>query len=201
MLRTVIEIDREKCNGCGLCVRACHEGAVELVDGKAQLAREHFCDGLGDCLPSCPAGAITFVKREAPDYDAAAVSRAHGETAQLRNFPIQLRLVSEYAPFLDGASLLIAADCTAFVCPDFFERYARGRVVLIGCPKLDAANYAQKLTEIFRRHRIASILTVRMQVPCCGGLPYAVQTALDTCGKDIPAATVILDPQGQEVQH
>lgn len=201
MLRTVIEIDREKCNGCGLCVRACHEGAIELVDGKAQLAREHFCDGLGDCLPSCPAGAITFVKREAPDYDAAAVSRAHGETAQLRNFPIQLRLVSEYAPFLDGASLLIAADCTAFVCPDFFERYARGRVVLIGCPKLDAANYAQKLTEIFRRHRIASILTVRMQVPCCGGLPYAVQTALDTCGKDIPAATVILDPQGQEVQH
>lgn len=201
MLRTVIEIDREKCNGCGLCVRACHEGAIELIDGKAQLAREHFCDGLGDCLPSCPAGAITFVKREAPDYDAAAVSRAHGETAQLRNFPIQLRLVSEYAPFLDGASLLIAADCTAFVCPDFFERYARGRVVLIGCPKLDAANYAQKLTEIFRRHRIASILTVRMQVPCCGGLPYAVQTALDTCGKDIPAATVILDPQGQEVQH
>lgn len=201
MLRTVIEIDREKCNGCGLCVRACHEGAIELVDGKAQLAREHFCDGLGDCLPSCPACAITFVKREAPDYDAAAVSRAHGETAQLRNFPIQLRLVSEYAPFLDGASLLIAADCTAFVCPDFFERYARGRVVLIGCPKLDAANYAQKLTEIFRRHRIASILTVRMQVPCCGGLPYAVQTALDTCGKDIPAATVILDPQGQEVQH
>ena len=128
MLRTVIEIDREKCNGCGLCVRACHEGAIELIDGKAQLAREHFCDGLGDCLPSCPAGAITFVKREAPDYDAAAVSRAHGETAQLRNFPIQLRLVSEYAPFLDGASLLIAADCTAFVCPDFFERYARGRV-------------------------------------------------------------------------
>lgn len=201
MLRTVIEIDREKCNGCGLCVRACHEGAIELVDGKAQLAREHFCDGLGDCLPSCPAGAITFVKREAPDYDAAAVSRAHGETAQLRNFPIQLRLVSEYAPFLDGASLLIAADCTAFVCPDFFERYARGRVVLIGCPKLDAANYAQKLTEIFRRHRIASILTVRMQVPCCGGLPYAVQTALDACGKDIPAATVVLDPQGQETQH
>ena len=172
MIRRIIEIDENKCNGCGLCATACHEGAIDIVDGKARLMREHFCDGLGDCLPACPADAIRFVEREAPAYDEAAVL---------------------------AAKLLIAADCTAFACGAFHAKYMNGRVTVIGCPKLDAVDYSEKLTAILRHNDIRSILVTRMQVPCCGGLSYAVEQAVAASGKEIPVRIVILSPQGEEL--
>lgn len=217
MIRKIIEIDESKCNGCGLCAKACHEGAIELVDGKARLMREHFCDGLGDCLPACPADAIHFVEREAPAYDEAAVRAAKlPRTAQkaggcpgvramsldsgsaLRNWPVQLRLLGCTAPYLQGADLLIAADCTAFACGAFHAKYMNGRVTVIGCPKLDAADYSEKLTAILLHNDIRSVLVTRMQVPCCGGLAYAVEKAVAASGKNIPVRVVILSPQGEE---
>ena len=215
MIRKIIVIDEEKCNGCGLCARACHEGAIDIVDGKARLAREHFCDGLGDCLPACPAGAITFEEREAPAYDEAAVFAAKKSAeavcpgahmaapaagASLRNWPVQIKLAGYAAPCFQNADLLIAADCTAFACPDFHKKYLAGRTVLVGCPKLDGVNYAEKLTAIFRHNDIRSILVTRMQVPCCGGLPFAVQQAVQASGKAIPVRVVILAPDGNEVK-
>lgn len=218
MIRRIIEIDENKCNGCGLCATACHEGAIDIVDGKARLMREHFCDGLGDCLPACPADAIRFVEREAPAYDEAAVLAAKlprtepktggcpgaramslGGTSALRNWPVQLKLLGYTAPYLQGADLLIAADCTAFACGAFHAKYMNGRVTVIGCPKLDAVDYSEKLTAILRHNDIRSILVTRMQVPCCGGLSYAVEQAVAASGKDIPVRIVILSPQGEEL--
>ena len=184
-----------------------------MVNGKAKLLRDDYCDGLGDCLPACPMGAITFEEREAPAYDEAAVlaakkpahvcpgSRASmgAPGASLRNWPVQLKLLGYTAPYYEGADLLIAADCTAFACPDFHQKYLKGRTVLIGCPKLDAANYAEKLTAIFRHNNVRSVLVTRMQVPCCGGLPFAVQQAIEASGRDIPMRVVILSPDGSEV--
>ena len=197
MIRKIITIDAEKCNGCGLCARACHEGAIGIRDGKAVLLREDYCDGLGDCLPACPTGAITFTQREAAPYNEAAVQAAKAETAsQLQNFPVQLKLVAPNAPWLRNAHLLIAADCTAFASGSFHKDFMQGKVTLIGCPKLDGVDYSEKLRQIFENNPIQSITVVRMQVPCCGGLPYFVQTALEASGKQIPLEIITLNPNG-----
>ena len=197
MIRKIITIDREECNGCGLCARACHEGAIGIREGKAVLLREDYCDGLGDCLPACPTGAITFEQREAAAYNEAAVQAAKATLAgQLRNFPVQLKLVAPNAPWLQDAHLLIAADCTAFACGSFHKDYMQGKVTLIGCPKLDMVDYSEKLRQILEHNRIQSITVVRMQVPCCGGLPFAVKTALEDSGKQIPLEIITLTPSG-----
>ena len=200
MIRRIITIDEDKCNGCGLCADACHEGAIGIVDGKAKLLREDYCDGLGDCLPACPMNAITFEEREAPAYNEAAVLAAkEAKSLQLRNFPVQIKLAPVNAPWFEDTDLLIAADCTAFAYPDFHRDFIRGKVVLIGCPKLDAVNYAEKLTQIFRYNNIRSITVTRMTVPCCGGLTMAVKNAIAASGKDIPLNIVTIRPDGQTV--
>jgi len=209
MKRKIIHIDEEKCNGCGLCAKACHEGAIGMVDGKAKLLREDYCDGLGDCLPACPMNAISFEEREAPAYNEAAVLAAKQSRgavsfekipSQLTNFPVQIKLVAPNAPYFEGADLLIAADCTAFAYGNFHGDFMAGKVTLIGCPKLDGVNYAEKLTQIFQYNNINSITVTRMTVPCCGGLPYAVKTALENCGKNIPLQIVTIRPDGTLVQ-
>lgn len=272
MIRRVIQIDEDKCNGCGACANACHEGAIGMVNGKAKLLRDDYCDGLGDCLPSCPTGAITFVEREAAAYDEAAVmankqakldegksangsgknpihsgcpgsmarsifrrpAAASGREAdkavqassyeqaavecvqntpdktvnqqagdiynyerpsQLTQWPVQIKLAPVNAPYFDGAKLLIAADCTAYAYASFHEKFIKGHVTLIGCPKLDSVDYSEKLTEIIRRNDIQSVTIVRMEVPCCGGLEMAAKKALQDSGKFIPwqVATISID--------
>lgn len=208
MIRKIIVINEDKCNGCGLCAKACHEGAIGMVNGKAKLLREDYCDGLGDCLPACPVNAISFEMREAPAYNEAAVLAAKkakemtdvSVPGQLTNFPIQIKLAPVNAPWLEGADLLIAADCTAFALGDFHRQLLAGKALMIGCPKLDAVQYAQKLTEIFANNNIRSITVARMTVPCCGGLPFAVKTALENCGRQIPMQTVIISPDGRVIR-
>ena len=220
MIRRIITIDEEKCNGCGLCADACHEGAIGIVDGKAKLLREDYCDGLGDCLPSCPMKAITFEEREAPAYNEAAVLAAKrakeapqpcgcpGSACQsvqtvtncLGNFPVQIKLMPPNAPYLDNADLLIAADCTAYAYGNFHHDFMKNRVTLIGCPKLDAVDYSQKLTEIFRSNDIRSVTLTRMTVPCCGGLALAVKRAIEQSGKNIPLQIVTIAPDGRLIR-
>ena len=193
MIRRIINIAAEKCNGCGACARACHEGAIDIIDGKARLTRENYCDGLGDCLPECPTGAITFEEREAPAYDEAAVLAAK----QKKQWPYQIKLVPVSAPYFKGAELLIAADCTAYAYANFHNDYMKGRITLIGCPKLDAVDYSAKLTEILKYNDIKSVTLLRMEVPCCGGLEAAAKKALQDSGKTIPLQVVILSTDGE----
>ena len=215
MIRRIIEIDREKCNGCGACVRACHEGAIALVDGKAQLMRDDYCDGMGDCLPNCPTDAIRFVEREALAYDEAAVKAnmakkktsvsvstlkagsadRHGR--RVSNWPVQLKLTPVKSKYFDGAHPLIAADCTAYAYGSFHEDFIDGRTLLIGCSKLDAVDYAEKLGEILYANDVRSVTLVRMQVPCCGGLELAAKRAIAASGKDIPLSVVTVASDGR----
>ena len=210
MIRKIIHIDQEKCNGCGACANACHEGAIQMVDGKAALIRDDYCDGLGDCLPACPTGAITFEEREAAAYDHEAVQKhlaAQGKVSQesqlshqakapqesqLSQWPVQIKLAPLTAPYFDQAHLLIAADCTAYAYASFHQDFIRGRVTLIGCPKLDAVDYTEKLTQILRQNSIKSLTIVRMEVPCCGGLEHAATQALKASGRFIPWQVVTI---------
>ena len=228
MIRKIITIDENKCNGCGLCADACHEGAIGIRDGKAVLLREDYCDGLGDCLPACPMNAISFEEREAPAYNEAAVLAAkkakenalpcgcpgsdcqsichehHGEDVYvpscLTNFPVQIKLLPPNAPYFDGADLLIAADCTAYSYGNFHHDFMQDKVTMIGCPKLDAMDYSEKLTQIFKYNDIRSITVTRMTVPCCGGLSYAVKTAIENSGKNIPLHIVTISPDGKIIR-
>lgn len=235
MIRKIIHIDEEKCNGCGLCASACHEGAIDIVDGKAKLVRENFCDGFGDCLPNCPTGAISFEEREAPEYDEKAVKAAkekktmnemtheHHEggcpgsrmmqfaqtgadnapvsagkpVSRLKQWPCQIKLLPTQAPFFDGAKLLIAADCTAYAYANMHEDFMKGKITIIGCPKLDAVDYSEKLTAIIRDNDIKSVTIVRMEVPCCGGLQREAETALRNSGKFIPWQVVTISRDGK----
>lgn len=260
MIRKIIEIDQEKCNGCRLCVDACHEGAIGMVDGKAKLMRDDYCDGLGDCLPVCPTGAITFVEREADAYDEdavqenmrkakhagghghhdghhghkeakadlpcgcpgsmskslhrntseAAASHAPAATAatatattlesQLRQWPVQIKLVPVNAPYFNGANLLVAADCSAFAYGNFHNDFMKNKVTIIGCPKLDDGDYSEKLTAILANNDIKSVTVVRMEVPCCGGIQHAVVKALQNSGKMIPWQIVTISADGEIIE-
>lgn len=211
MKRKMIKIDENLCNGCGLCATACHEGAIGMVNGKARLLREDFCDGLGDCLPVCPVNAITFELREAPAYDAEAVRQAQNPPStpklhacpgaavrsQAKAWPLQIQLVPVNAPFLNGANLVIAADCTAFAYPQFHSRFQQDCVTVIGCPKLDDCAYADKLTEMLRQNDIKSVHVIRMEVPCCGGIERAVRQAVAQSGKDLPCRASVVSIDGR----
>lgn len=230
MLRKIIRIDREKCNGCGACAAACHEGAIEMLEGKACLTREDYCDGLGDCLPACPVDAISFEVREAPAYDEAAVRQAQMKKAagtapcgcpgsqaghilrkqtetveemaaavssQLMQWPVQIKLVPVNAPYFENANLLIAADCTAYAYANFHREFMKNRITLIGCPKLDEGDYAEKLTAIISENHIKSVMIVRMEVPCCGGIENAAKRAIQASGKFLPWRVVTITRDGQ----
>lgn len=254
MIRKIIRIDEDKCDGCGICVTACHEGAIDIIAGKAKLVRENFCDGLGDCLPNCPQEAISFEEREAPEYDDEAVKRMQREkmehslkendnmtehekkiqmqmamhaagqgcpgsrfmtfkqqeeeetqtevghtkpVSRLGQWPCQIKLVPVQAPFFDGAKLLIAADCTAFAYADLHDEFMKGKITIIGCPKLDEGDYTEKLTQIIAGNNIKSVTIVRMEVPCCGGLQMATENALRNSGKFIPWQVVTITRDGK----
>lgn len=231
MIRKVVKIEEDKCNGCGLCIGACHEGALQLVDGKARLVSDVYCDGLGACLPDCPTGAISIIEREAEEFDEEAVKQhldrsqaakqqtpcgcpgtnarvitraqaespraaAAAQTSELRQWPCQLRLVPVNAPYFDNAHLLVAADCTAYAYANLHADFMRNKVTVIGCPKLDDADYAGKLAEILRSHEIKSVTVLRMEVPCCGGIVNSVKEALTRSGKLIPWRVVIIGTDG-----
>ena len=194
MIRKIIRIDKDKCNGCGACASACHEGAIDIINGKAELVRKHFCDGLGDCLPECPTVAISFEEREAPEYDEKAVQEAQKKT--LQNWPVQIKLAPANAPYFNDAKLLIAADCTAYAYASFHQDFIRNKVTLIGCPKLDQVDYSDKLTEIIQNNNIQSVTIVRMEVPCCGGLEMAAKKALQNSGKFLPWQVITISIDG-----
>ena len=243
MKRKIIEIDREKCNGCGLCINACHEGALQLVNGKAQLVSDVYCDGLGACLPECPTDAIKIVEREAAEFSEAAVEQRKHEkekqmstsdrlpcgcpgtmakalkvqapaqqateaavpapaaVSQLRNWPVQIKLVPVSAPYLKGASLVIAADCTAYAYPNLHEKFMKGKITLIGCPKLDDGDYSEKLTAILKQNDIQRLTVIRMEVPCCAGIANAAKQALINSGKMIPWNVVTISTDGQIIDE
>ena len=234
MKRKIIQIDEAKCNGCGLCVDACHEGALQMIDGKAKLISDSYCDGLGDCLPECPTGAIEIIEREAAAFDveavkenmakrAAAKQHSHGGgcpgsramklnraeatptaptqvqqnlSSQLQQWPVQIKLVPVNAPYFNNANLLVAADCTAFAYANIHEDFMKNKITIIGCPKLDAVDYSDKLTEIVKNNNIKSITVLRMEVPCCGGIEFAVKRALINSGKMLPWQVVTVTTDG-----
>lgn len=209
MVRQMIKIDEDLCNGCGLCVNACHESALAIVDGKAKLMRDDYCDGLGNCLPTCPTGAISFEEREAVPFNEDEVKKNMQQQKEsdsitprlsmLRQWPVQMQLVPQNAPYFDNADLLIAADCTAFAYGDFHQ-FMKNKITLIACPKLDDVDYSEKLTQILKNNAIKSIKVIRMEVPCCGGLVHYVKTALSKSGKVIPWQVVILGTDGTIVE-
>lgn len=240
MIRKIVKIDEEKCNGCGLCANACREGAIAMVNGKAKLIREDYCDGLGNCLPVCPVDAIAFEKREAPAFDgraaahtagpvkqavfhgcpgsmakalkrrlaglpetepAGAANETGGDGSELMQWPVQIKLAPVNAPYFEGADLLIAADCTAYAYAGFHRKFMKNRITLIGCPKLDEGDYAEKLTEILKRNNIRSVKVVRMEVPCCCGIEHAVRRALTDSGKMIPWQVVVLSTDGRILEE
>lgn len=236
-VRKIIKIDEDKCNGCGICINACHESAIELKNGKAKLIKDEYCDGLGDCLPECPEQAISFEEREADDYNEAVVKARIAEkqreavctgsnacpgsqvkkivqskevlnqgfsndliASELMQWPIQIKLVPIQAQFFDNAKLLVAADCSAFTYADFHRKFIKNHVTLIGCPKLDAVDYGNKLTDILRLNNIKSVTVVRMEVPCCGGIENAVKSALQNSGKMIPWQVVTISTNGEIIE-
>lgn len=239
--RKIIEIDDSQCDGCGQCVPACAEGAIEIVDGKAHIVAERYCDGLGACLGECPNDALHIVEREAEDFDEEAVevylkerdpigqktkkvslhsgcpsariqtfmpsgpcqaanvpAVQSGGGSALCHWPIQIQLVPPTAPFLKGADLLIAADCTPVAYPNFHRDFLKGRVILVGCPKFDdVQGYIQRLTDIFKTAGIRSITTIVMEVPCCSALPMIVKKAMEAAGRDIPMEEVVIGTRGE----
>ena len=230
MIRKIIKIDEEKCNGCGICAQACHEGAIDIADGKAKLLREDYCDGLGDCLPVCPTGAITFEEREAAAYNEAAVKEAQAKKerlacgcpgtasksikrndasayngrinlqSELSQWPVQIKLVPANAPYFNGANLLVAADCTAYAYADFHSKFIKNKITLIGCPKLDSVDYTDKLTEIIKNNDIKRVTIVRMEVPCCGGIENSAKTAIQNSKKFIPWSVVTISTDGNIIE-
>lgn len=201
MIRKIIQIDQEKCTGCGICASACHEGAIGMVNGKAKLLRDDYCDGLGDCLPVCPTGAISFIEREAVAYNEKAVPKAASSyqvqrTSQLGQWPCQIKLVPIHAPYFDDAKLLIAADCSAYAYARMHDDFMRGKITIVGCPKLDNIDYSEKLTQLIETNNIQSVTIVRMEVPCCGGLELAAKKALQKSGKFIPWQVVTISIDG-----
>ncbi|MFA9375983.1 MAG: 4Fe-4S binding protein [Lachnotalea sp.] len=246
MLRQIIKIDEEKCNGCSACANACHEGAIAMIDGKARLIRDDYCDGLGNCLPACPTGAITFEQREAAEFDEKAVqeqqklkkqkletkggnchtggcpgSKAkeikHEDTneqiqemdnshqttvkSELRQWPVQIKLVPVNASYFENANLLIAADCTAYAYANFHQEFIKNHITVVGCPKLDEGDYSEKLTEIIKNNNIKSVKVVRMEVPCCGGIEHAAIQALKNSGKMIPWQVVTISCDGKILEN
>lgn len=226
MVRRIIKIDETKCTGCGICADACHEGAIGILNGKATLLREDYCDGLGDCLPACPTGAITFEDREALAYDEGAVKAAKAKKeklacgcpgsnakalkrdlvcstsvsnsvgSRLNQWPVQIKLVPVNAAYFNGADLLIAADCTAYAYGNFHNDFIKNKITLVGCPKLDMVDYAEKLTQIIEKNDIKSVTVVRMEVPCCGGIEHAVKQALMDSGTFLPWSVVTISTDG-----
>jgi len=225
MIRRIIKIDEEKCNGCGLCAEACHEGAIGMAEGKAKLLRDDYCDGLGDCLPACPTRAISFEERDAAEYDEAAVktplpcgcpgsnartitresaapwaaetAAPRETTSQLGQWPVQIKLVPISAPYFENANLLVSADCAAYAYGNFHTEFMRNKITLIGCPKLDEGDYSDKLTAILKNNNVKSVTVARMEVPCCGGIENAVKTALQNSGKMIPWQIVTISTDGR----
>lgn len=222
-MRKIVKINEEKCNGCGICADACHEGAIQIINNKAKLIKDDYCDGLGDCLPGCPTGAISIEEREAAEYDEKAV-KSHlqnkekklgcgcpGENVKvidnlsnehcLNQWPIQIKLVPVNAPYFENSDLLIAADCTAFAYADFHKDFIKKCITLVGCPKLDSVDYSEKISEIIKNNKINSIRIVKMEVPCCSGLENAVKKALQNSGKNIPLNVVTISIKGKIIKN
>ncbi len=235
MKRKIVSIDEEKCNGCGLCIPNCAEGAIKIINGKAKLLDDRFCDGLGACLGHCPQDAITVIERDAPEFDETEVKKhlnvivkhekqhsiPHAcpgsmvmdfkserktvpgtgtrQNSELRQWPVQLMLVSPQAPYFRNGELLVAADCVPFAYPNFHSDFLAGKSLIIGCPKLDDAEfYIEKLTELLKSNDIKGITLVNMEVPCCFGLQRIVEEAVQKSGKILPIRQTVITIRGEK---